>query len=95
LQYTQEQLINIGKFISDGIIQIGNCRQEHNRLGFGYQLALFRLLNRFPTQVPFEVLKDIVQDDPKQAKAAAKFIEQSCSKDNPGYINHLVLCEIV
>ena len=34
------------------------------------------------------------QDDPKQAGAATKLIEQSCSTDNPGYINHIVLCEI-
>ena len=60
MQYTQEQLINVAKFSSDDLAQIGNCRQEHNRLGFGYQLAFVRLLNRFPAQVPFEVLKDIL-----------------------------------
>jgi TnpA family transposase len=60
MQYTQEQLINIAKFSSDDILQIGNCRQEHNRLGFGYQLAFVRLLNRFPTQIPFEVTNDIL-----------------------------------
>jgi len=60
LQYTQEQLINVAKFSSDDLVQIGNCRQEHNRLGFGYQLAFVRLLNRFPTQVPFELLNDIL-----------------------------------
>jgi predicted nucleic-acid-binding protein len=31
----------------------------------------------------------------EQAKAAAKLIEQACSKNNPGHINHIVLCEIV
>ena len=41
------------------------------------------------------IVRYIVQDDPKQAKAATKLIEQSCSSDNPGYINHIVLCEIV
>lgn len=41
------------------------------------------------------IVRYIVQDDPKQTKAATKLIEQSCSKDNPGYINHIVLCEIV
>ena len=60
LQYTQEQIINVAKFSSDDLIQIGNCRQEHNRIGFGYQLAFVRLLNRFPTQVPFEVMNDIL-----------------------------------
>lgn len=41
------------------------------------------------------IIRYIVQDDPEQAKAATKLIEQSCSSDNPGYINHIVLCEIV
>ncbi|MGD8845824.1 MAG: type II toxin-antitoxin system VapC family toxin [Desulfobacteraceae bacterium] len=41
------------------------------------------------------IVRYIVQDDPEQAKVAAKLIEQACSKDNPGYINHIVLCEIV
>lgn len=41
------------------------------------------------------IVRYIVQDDPKQAKAATKLIEQTCSTDNPGYINHIVLCEIV
>ncbi|MCP3931814.1 MAG: type II toxin-antitoxin system VapC family toxin, partial [Bacteroidetes bacterium] len=41
------------------------------------------------------IVRYIVQDDPKQAKASTKLIEQSCSTDNPGYINHIVLCELV
>ena len=41
------------------------------------------------------IVRYIVQDDPKQAKAATKLIEQSCSPDNPGFINHIVMCEIV
>ena len=60
LQYTQEQLIDISRFNSENIDKIGKCRYEHNRLGFGYQLAFVRLLNRFPTQVPFEAMNDIL-----------------------------------
>lgn len=41
------------------------------------------------------IVRYIVQDNPKQAKAATKLIEQTCSTDNPGFINHIVLCEIV
>ncbi len=40
------------------------------------------------------IVRYIVQDDPKQAKAATKLIEQICSPDNPGFLNHIVLCEI-
>ena len=60
LQYTHEQLIDISRFNSNDITQIRKCRQEQNRLGFGYQLAFVRLLNRFPTQTPFEVINDIL-----------------------------------
>ena len=41
------------------------------------------------------IIRYIVQDDMVQAKTATKLIEQSCSMDDPGYINHIVLCEIV
>ena len=61
MQYTHEQLIDISRFNSDDITQIRRCRQEHNRLGFGYQLAFVRLLNQIPTQTPFEVINDILQ----------------------------------
>lgn len=60
MQYTHEQLIDISRFNSNDISQIKRCRKEHNRLGFGYQLAFVRLLNRFPTQMPFEVADDIL-----------------------------------
>lgn len=40
------------------------------------------------------IVRYIVQDDPKQAKAATKLIEQVCSPENPGFLNHIVLCEI-
>ncbi len=41
------------------------------------------------------IVRYLVQDDPTQAKAATKLIEKSCSTDNPGYIDHIVLCELV
>ena len=37
----------------------------------------------------------IAQDDPIQSKIAEEFIEKKCSKDNYGFINHIVLCEFV
>jgi predicted nucleic-acid-binding protein len=40
------------------------------------------------------LLRYIVQDDQRQADRAAELIEK-CSKDDPGYVNHTVLCELV
>ena len=59
-RYTHEQLVNVAQFNTKDIEQITKCRQQHNRLGFGYQLAFVRLANRFPSQQPFEVLEDIL-----------------------------------
>ena len=41
------------------------------------------------------LVRYITQDDPAQSKAATNFIEKKLSKDNYGFINILVLCEIV
>lgn len=41
------------------------------------------------------IIRYITQDDPDQSKIATAFIEQYCTVDNPGYINQIVLCEIV
>jgi predicted nucleic-acid-binding protein len=41
------------------------------------------------------LVRYFAQDDPNQSAVAAKFIEGTCSEENPGFINHLVLCETV
>lgn len=41
------------------------------------------------------LVRYITQDDPDQAALATRFIEESCSKQSPGFINHIVLCELV
>jgi predicted nucleic-acid-binding protein len=40
-------------------------------------------------------MRYLVQDDAKQAKAAAALFEQTLSADAPGFVSHIVLCEIV
>lgn len=40
------------------------------------------------------VIRYLVQDDIIQSKKATKFIETYCTKEHPGYINCIVLCEI-
>jgi len=41
------------------------------------------------------VIRYITQDDPQQSAEAEKFIEQNCTVEEPGYINYMVLCEMV
>lgn len=41
------------------------------------------------------LIRDLVQDDPRQSKAAAEFITKRCTRDHPGFINRIVLCELV
>ena len=39
------------------------------------------------------LVRYLVQDHPAQSQAATRFIERTCTKDAPGFLNHLVLCE--
>ena len=41
------------------------------------------------------LVRYIVQDDPAQTAAANKLIEKVCGRDNPAFINHITLCELV
>ncbi len=40
------------------------------------------------------LVRYLAQDDPDQAKIATEFIENTCTKDKPGFINNITLCEI-
>ena len=40
------------------------------------------------------LIRYIVQDDPIQSPLAGKFIEENCTKANPGFVSHIVLCEL-
>lgn len=39
------------------------------------------------------LVRYIMQDDPERAAAATVFLED-CSKDAPGYVSHMVVCEL-
>lgn len=41
------------------------------------------------------LVRYIVQDDVEQSKISTTFIEGHISSTNPGFINHIVLCEII
>ena len=40
------------------------------------------------------LVRYLVQDDATQAKSATTFIEQHCTADDPGFIGHIVFCEL-
>ncbi|MEE9117055.1 MAG: PIN domain-containing protein [Calditrichia bacterium] len=41
------------------------------------------------------LVRYIVQDDIEQSKDATRFIEKRISSSNPGFINQIVMCEVV
>ena len=41
------------------------------------------------------LLRLIVGDEPKQAVTARAFLREHCSADEPGYVCHIVLVELV
>lgn len=55
-----EPLLQKAQFSADDLTRIMQCRGDHNRLGFAYQLAFVRSLNRLPAQEPFEIEEDLV-----------------------------------
>ena len=60
MHYTHTQLLSQAQFTAEDIARIMQCRGEHNRLGFAYQLAFVRLLNRFPAQEPLHIDETIL-----------------------------------
>jgi predicted nucleic-acid-binding protein len=41
------------------------------------------------------IIRYLVQDDPIQSPLATRLIEQACSELEPGFICHIVLCEVI
>ncbi len=41
------------------------------------------------------LVRYLAQDDPKQAKLAARFLDQHCTSADPGHISLIVLCELL
>jgi predicted nucleic-acid-binding protein len=40
------------------------------------------------------LIRYLVEDDPKQTELARIFLSRMCTADDPGFINHVVLCEV-
>ena len=60
MNFTIDQLVNLARMTQEDLHRINQCRRQHNKLGFGYQLSYVKMMNRFPVQVPFEVVDDIL-----------------------------------
>ena len=41
------------------------------------------------------LVRFLVRDDPEQARKATEFLVAQCSAEDPGLVNHIVLCELV
>lgn len=41
------------------------------------------------------LVRHLVQDDPRQSRAATQVITKECTRESPGFINRIVLCELV
>ena len=41
------------------------------------------------------LVRHLVQDDPLQSRVAIKVITTQCTREDPGFINRIVLCELV
>ena len=73
LHFTQEQLVQVAKLSDADVRIINECRWEHNKLGFAYQLCHVKLFNRLPKQSPLELLDELATfvavqlDIPKEA----------------------------
>lgn len=57
---TPQALVKLGSLEQSDYRQIKECRGEHNKLGFCYQLLFVKIVNRFPTQAPFEIIDDML-----------------------------------
>ncbi len=41
------------------------------------------------------LVRHLVQDDPRQSRKATQVIAKQCTRDDPGFISRIVLCELV
>ena len=41
------------------------------------------------------LVRHLVQDDPGQSRKATQVMTKRCTRDDPGFINRVVLCELV
>jgi hypothetical protein len=72
----KDRVLELGKLTPKDLRRIRQCRRNYNRLGFGYQVAFVRLENRFPIQMPFELIDDVLTFVAVQTNIAACEIQE-------------------
>ena len=61
------------------LAQVAQCRRDHNRLGFAYQVGFVRLFNRFPAQQPLEICDELLNFVAIQLGIDEAGIDRYCS----------------
>lgn len=57
--FTQEQLVQVARLSAEDMEYLNSCRGEQNKIGSAYQICFVKLFNRFPAQIPFEILDEL------------------------------------
>lgn len=78
--YSREQLIECASLTTEDLRKVKACRRVHNQLGFAYQVGFVRLLNRFPTQHPFELIEELLTFTGVQLHTDPKVISEYASR---------------
>ena len=60
LSFSRRQMIREATLTEADLAQIAQCRRDHNRLGFAYQIGFVRLFSRFPDQQPLEIYDELL-----------------------------------
>lgn len=60
LSFSRGQLVREASLTEVDLTEVGQCRRDHNRLGFAYQVGFVRLFSRFPAQQPLEICDELL-----------------------------------
>ena len=60
LSFSRGQMVRETTLTEADLAKVDECRRDHNRLGFAYQIGFVRLFSRFPAQQPLEVCDELL-----------------------------------
>jgi hypothetical protein len=58
--YSRGRLVRDATLTEADLAEVAQCRRDHNRLGFAYQVGFVRLFSRFPAQQPLEICDELL-----------------------------------